>query len=43
MVPLYAPATLRGEEKQYLNNVLTLHTILSVGVFVVYFVLFPTI
>lgn len=41
IVPLYAPATLRGDEKQYLNNVLTLHTVLSVAVFVVYFVLFP--
>ncbi|HNB54347.1 MAG TPA: hypothetical protein PK530_20540 [Anaerolineales bacterium] len=43
IVPLYSPATLSGEEKQYLNNVLTLHTILSVAVFVVVFVWFPRV
>lgn len=41
IVPLYAPATLDGEEKQYLNNVLTLHTVMSVAVFVVFFLVVP--
>jgi len=39
IVPLYAHSNLNVEEKQYINNVLTLHTIISVSIFVIYFVL----
>jgi predicted permease len=41
IVPLYARPNLEDEEKQYINNVLTLHTVVSVTVFIVYFVLTP--
>jgi hypothetical protein len=43
IVPLYAPSSLSSEEKQYINNVLTIHTIISVAVFIIYFVLNPMI
>jgi len=41
IVPLYARTNLAEEEKQYINNVLTLHTVISVTVFIIYFVLNP--
>lgn len=41
IVPLYARADLELDEKQYLNNVLTLHTITSVIIFIAYFALHP--
>jgi predicted permease len=37
IIPLYTRSDLDTEEKQYINNVLTLHTIISVTIFVVYF------
>jgi len=41
IVPLYARSDLGGEEKQYINNVLTIHTIISVAIFIIYFVMNP--
>jgi malate permease and related proteins len=41
IVPLYAPSNLGDEEKQYINNVLTIHTMISVTVFIIYFVMNP--
>lgn len=41
IVPLYARSSLSGEEKQYINNVLTIHTIISVTIFIIYFVMNP--
>jgi predicted permease len=41
IVPLYARSNLNGEEKQYINNVLTIHTIISVIIFIVYFIANP--
>jgi predicted permease len=41
IVPLYARSNLSGEEKQYINNVLTIHTIISVTIFIIYFVMNP--
>ncbi len=38
IIPLYADPNLPVEEKQYINNVLTVHTVISVSLFVVYFV-----
>jgi predicted permease len=38
IIPLYARPDLDVEEKGYINNVLTVHTIISVGIFLVYFV-----
>ncbi len=43
IIPLYARSNLSGEEKQYINNVLTIHTIISVTVFIIYFVMNPMI
>jgi predicted permease len=43
IVPLYARADLGGEEKQYINNVLTIHTIISVTIFIIYFVINPIV
>ena len=43
IVPLYAPSNLGDEEKQYINNVLTIHTMISVAVFIIYFVMNPVI
>jgi malate permease and related proteins len=37
IVALYAKTTIVNKEKRYLNNVLTLHTAISVGIFLVYF------
>lgn len=42
IVPLYMKAGL-PEERQYVNNVLTLYTVVSLAVFVVYFILNPTL
>lgn len=39
IVPLYARADLKNEEKQYINNVLTIHTVISVAIFIAYFVM----
>jgi len=41
IVPLYARSNLNGEEKQYINNVLTIHTIISVIIFIIYFIANP--
>jgi predicted permease len=41
IVPLYARPDLDAAEKQYINNVLTLHTVISVGLYILYFVLNP--
>jgi predicted permease len=41
IIPLYARADLDREERQHINNVLTLHTIISMFVFLVYFALNP--
>jgi hypothetical protein len=41
IVPLYAHSNLGDEEKQYINNVLTIHTMISVVVFIIYFVMNP--
>ena len=38
IIPLYARSDLNAEERQYINNVLTLHSIISVPIFVIYFV-----
>lgn len=38
IVPLYVRSDLNAEERQYINNVLTLHSIISVAIFVIYFV-----
>jgi malate permease and related proteins len=40
IVPLYARQDI-GDEKRYINNVLTLHTVISIALYVVYFVLNP--
>jgi predicted permease len=37
ILPLYTRANLESEEKQYINNVLVLHTMISIGIFLVYF------
>lgn len=42
IVPLYMKAGL-PEERQYVNNVLTLYTVVSLAVFVIYFILNPTL
>jgi predicted permease len=41
IVPLYVRSDLSVEEKQYINNVLTMYTVISVTVFLVYFVMNP--
>lgn len=38
IIPLYTDPALPIEEKQYINNVLTVHTVASVALFVIYFV-----
>jgi hypothetical protein len=43
IVPLYARPSLPVEEKQYINNVLTVHTVISIGVYIIYFSLNPLI
>lgn len=41
IIPLYARPDLDVEERRYINNVLTVHTILSVLIFLVYFAFNP--
>jgi predicted permease len=41
IIPLYASPNLELEEKQYINNALTIHTIISVIIFIVYYILNP--
>lgn len=41
IVPLYARPTLPLDEKQTINNVLMLHTIISIALYIVYFALNP--
>ena len=43
IVPLYTNDDLASEEKRYINNVLTIHTIISVVIFLIYFILNPLI
>ncbi len=43
IVPLYASEKLETEEKRYINNVLTIHTVISVVIFLVYFILNPLV
>ena len=43
IVPLYAPKNLDIVEKQYINNALTVHTLFSLVVFLIYFFLNPPI
>ncbi len=42
IVPLYAKSNLDIGEKQYINNALTIHTVISIAIFIVYLVLNPT-
>ena len=37
ILPLYTRASLEIEEKQYINNVLAVHTVISIIIFIVYF------
>lgn len=41
IVPLYARKELEVTEKQYINNVLMVHTVISIAVYIVYFALNP--
>lgn len=41
IVPLYARKELAVTEKQYINNVLMVHTVISIAVYIVYFALNP--
>ena len=41
IIPLYTDKNLDQKEKNYINNVLTVNTVISVGIFLVYFVLNP--
>jgi hypothetical protein len=41
IVPLYAGNKTSADEKRYINNVLTVHTLISVAIFLVYFILNP--
>ncbi|MEN8173689.1 MAG: hypothetical protein ABFS03_12535 [Chloroflexota bacterium] len=43
IVPLYVRENLNIEEKHYINNVLTVHTIISVVIFLIYFILNPLV
>ncbi len=43
IVPLYAGEKLDVEEKGYINNVLTIHTVISVCIFLLYFIFNPTV
>jgi predicted permease len=43
ILPLYASEKLDLQEKRFINNVLTLHTVASVGIFLVYFMLHPPV
>jgi hypothetical protein len=39
IIPLYTRPDLPDEEKEYINNTLTLHTLASVAVYLIYFAL----
>ena len=41
IIPLYTPSDLPQSEKEYINNVLTVSTVLSVTIFLIYFALNP--
>ena len=41
IVPLYAKTDLAIQEKHYLNNVLMVHTVISIAVYIIYFALNP--
>lgn len=41
IVPLYARRDLIAAEKQYINNVLMVHTVISIAVYIIYFALNP--
>lgn len=43
IIPLYSRPTIDIEEKQYINNVLVIHTLVSVAVFLLYVVLHSTL
>jgi len=43
IVPLYAGEKLDAEEKGYINNVLTIHTVISVCIFLIYFIFNPSV
>jgi len=43
IVPLYAGDKLDIEEKGYINNVLTLHTVISVCIFLIFFIFNPSV
>jgi hypothetical protein len=43
IVPLYTRENWDPKEKRYLNNVLTIHTVISVAIFLVYFILNPSV
>jgi hypothetical protein len=43
ILPLYARSDLEIEEKQFINNTLTIHTVFSVFVFLVYIAVHPII
>ena len=43
IVPLYTSKNLDTEETSYINNVLTIHTVISVVIFLVYFILNPLV
>ncbi len=42
IIPLYMKAD-TGEDREYVNNVLTLYTIVSIAIFTVYFIANPVI
>jgi len=42
IIPLYTPPNI-GDEKRYINNVLTLYTVVSISIYIVYFALNPLI
>ena len=43
IVPLYAKKDLAVTEKQYINNVLMVHTVISIAVYIIYFALNPLV
>ncbi|MCB9443972.1 MAG: transporter [Ardenticatenaceae bacterium] len=43
IVPLYARRDLQISEKQYINNVLMVHTVISIAVYIIYFALNPLV
>lgn len=43
IVPLYAKSNLPSTEKAYINNVLAAHTVISIGIYIIYFISNPLI